>query len=591
MNSQNKTGGIKKGDVIKNRYEVLRLIGKGGMSRVFLGADLTLANRQCAIKEVDRQAKDAAGRPIEQSLASEAELLSRLKHPNIVDIIDIDKTDNFIYVIMDHVEGQSLDKIVRENGPQSEEDVQRWMLQICDALGYLHKQNPPIIYRDMKPNNIMLHHDGYVKLIDFGVSREYKDEAKKDTVAFGTHGYAPPEQCGNAQTDARSDIYAVGATMYHLLGGKAPDSEFPLPNVWEVNPNVSEGFADVIIPRCTQLRREDRYQSCEELAADLERYKKLTKEYRAVQKRKVNLFSGLLAASCVFVCCGLVMFGLQNQTINKKYEECMESARNMLEIDSHKASVEYGRAIEYKPDSMAAWDGLLKSYKADKRFEAEKPEIVLGPNTTITEKQQLDNLYGSYLSNNTANPCFAEISYEIGRLYLVDYSYGQTATAQDNQATRIKSSLVYFENASKDTSFDKCQTAEIYYNIALFTSEIDNAIRYGTESEELYKNYWDNLCALSTLIETESDESAKIQSGALIANSLETYMSKFKDYAGIPFSDVLALYNKVNTQIKNTNCIRETGKVLKQETENRMRTAVIKKMQTVYPEDFSRAGI
>ena len=281
------------GDVIKGQYKILQIIGSGGMSRVYLASDLQLTNKMWAIKEVDRHATDPVGRPIEQSLAREADLLSKLNHPNIVDIVNIEKTDDFIYVVEDYVEGDTLDAEVRKEGPQSEEDVQRWMLQICDALGYLHEQNPPIIYRDMKPKNIMLHPDGYIKLIDLGVAREYVDDASRtDTVAFGTEGYAAPEQYGaKTQTDARTDIYGIGATMWHLLAGGAPPMEFPLPDVRTANPNVSEGFAN-IIARCCKLDRAERYQSCEELAVDLERYEELTAEYRARQAKKVRTFAG-----------------------------------------------------------------------------------------------------------------------------------------------------------------------------------------------------------------------------------------------------------------------------------------------------------
>lgn len=128
----------------------------------------------------------------------------------------------------------------------------------------------------MKPNNIMLHPDGYIKLIDLGVAREYVDDVNKtDTVAFGTEGYAAPEQYGTkTQTDARTDIYELGATMWHLLSGGAPPMEFPLPDVRTVNPNVSEGFAN-IINKCCKLDRVERYQTCEELAVDLEATKSL----------------------------------------------------------------------------------------------------------------------------------------------------------------------------------------------------------------------------------------------------------------------------------------------------------------------------
>lgn len=581
MAAKLKKDGLRRGDVVKGRYEILRLIGEGGMSRVFLAADLQLTNKQWAVKEVDRRAVDPVGRPIEQSLASEAELLSKLDHPNIVDIVDIDKTDDYIYVVMDHVEGQSLDKVVREHGPQSEENVQRWMLQICDAVGYLHRQDPPVIYRDMKPNNIMLHPDGYVKLIDFGVSREYKDEAKKDTIAFGTTGYAAPEQYGKAQTDARTDIYGLGATMWHLLGGEAPPVEFPLPNVGSVNENVGEGFADVIIPKCTELEREKRYQSCDELAVDLEMYHELTREYRAKQTNKVVAFAttGILAVLLVFV--GIGMLALRSGLITENYEYHMSIANSKFRTEPEVAAIEYASAIGYKPDAVDAYEGLIKCYEVDGKFEAEEKELMQEDGKVASEKEQFDSLYQGNIASLQNSSRFAELSYEIGRLYWYYYSYGQTGSYEENQATRIKASTEYFGNAMSDPSFEKSSTAETYYSIAQFTTDVDNLIRTGGEDKELYVDYWNSMVDLVNRIDSEPLEIVKLDSCILAADALETYTSKFKSIGEISEQDVMALRDEVATQLETMKCTGE-NEVLREQTLNRVNTSVVTKIATVY---------
>lgn len=568
MAKHGRNTGLVKGDIVKGRYEILRLIGEGGMSRVFLAADLQLNNKQWAIKEVDRNAKDPVGRPIEQSLASEADLLSKLDHPSIVDIVDIEKTEDYIYVVMDHVEGQSLDKVVREQGPQSEEDVQRWMLQICDAIGYLHRQNPPIIYRDMKPNNIMLHPDGYVKLIDLGVAREYKDEARRDTIAFGTTGYAAPEQYGKAQTDARTDIYGIGATMWHLLGGEAPPVEFPLPNVREKNESVGEGFADVIIPQCTQLERDARYQSCEELAADLEIYQELTQEYRTKQQNKVIAFAVLAVLAVVFLIMGFVMLGVREASLSQNYEAHYQSAEVQKRIDTSAAEQEYIEAISYRPDAVDAYLGLVYCYELDGKFDT-------------AEKQQFDSVYRQNLSALKESSQFSELSYQIGRLYWYFYTYGANDDSiLDNQSTRIKASTEYFEAAKDDQDFENRLSAETYYNIASFTSDIENAVRQGDEDKDLYRRYWDSLVSLEQSVDSAGGNSdiaeiVKLDSYVLITNSVETYLSKFKDFAEIDRSEMDGLCNKVADRLSGTSWSKGSNETLAEDTYERMTRNVI----------------
>ena len=569
MVKQKHTDGLKRGDIIKNRYEVLRLIGEGGMSRVFLAADLKLQNKQWAIKEVDRRAKDSVGRPIEQSLANEADLLSKLDHPNIVSINDIEKTDNYIYVIMDHVEGQSLDKVVRERGPQSEEDVKNWMVQICDALDYLHSQNPCVIYRDMKPSNIMLRPDGNVKLIDLGVAREYKDEAKKDTIPFGTEGYAAPEQYGREQTDPRTDVYGLGTTMWHLLGGAAPPKEYPLRNVRELNPSVAEGFAQVIIPKCTKLDREERYQSCAEIIGDLEVYEELTQEYRNEQKAKVRKFAIAAGLAAFFLIVGLVLLAARSAYINANYDSLVSQADVQKRQDPQAASEQYMAALGYKPDAVDAYLGLIYCYEFDGKFTPE-------------EKQQFDSVYNANKDALAAGPRFGELSYAVGRLYWYYYTYGSaTGSTEDNQSTRIKSSTEYFADAKDAEDFDRRSTAQTYYSIATFTSDIENAIREGEENEELYKNYYNSLVDLTAKMDTESVEIVKLDTCELVANGLETYMSKFKDFAKVSKEDLLALSKQVSDCLQQTTW-SETNKTKAQDTRARLESTINPRIEAVY---------
>ena len=162
------------GNVIDGKYEVLREIGRGGMSIVYLAMDTRL-NKQWAIKEIWKKGNGKKDEIVVNSLLAEANLMKRLDHPALPRIVDIIDNGETIYVIMDYIEGESLDKILNEYGSQPEELVIGWAKQLCDALSYLHSQKPPIIYRDMKPANIMLKPEGNIKIIDFGIAREYKD--------------------------------------------------------------------------------------------------------------------------------------------------------------------------------------------------------------------------------------------------------------------------------------------------------------------------------------------------------------------------------------------------------------------------------
>jgi len=568
--------GIRKGDVLKDRYEIQRLIGKGGMSRVYLAADLQLNNKLWAVKEVDRTARDPAGRPMEYVLVEEARMLSRLDHPKIVSVVDIEKTDEYIYVVMDYVEGETLANVVKRLGPQSEQDVCSWMLQLCDVLDYLHNQEPPIVYRDLKPSNVILHPDGYVKLIDFGVVREYKDNSltSQDTIAFGTRGYAPPEQYGKSQTDPRADIYALGATMWHLLAGKAPAAEFPLRDVREENPQVGEGFAETIIPKCTKLDREERYISCKQLAGDLSRYKVLTRDYRRKQTAKLHKFQGAVCASvaCAIMGCGLLL--AHHAAVTQQYETQLEFGNQLAQTEPEVAQQHYRDAIAINPAGIDAYEGLISCYKADGVF-------------TIDEKRQFDQVYLVHLDHLRALERFSELSFEIGRLYWGYYEYGQQGTTFDPEVARnnrIRASAEYFKAAASDPSFELRDRAAVYSGIAHFVLNAPSAIREGDDDEDFYSTHWENLIELTDGLMHESNDVLRLESVEVVASSIETYADKFKRVVGVGKEELVALERKLEDSCADPITSSPELELRRQALLKRMSADLPRKIESVYLE-------
>jgi serine/threonine protein kinase len=215
------------------------------------------------------QTQDKAEQAVARDLfEQEAKLLRNLDHPNIPRIADFFEDNGRACLVMEFIWGESLEKrLEAANAPLLETDVLQWAVQLCDALYYLHTLQPPIIFRDMKPSNAMVTNTGLVKLIDFGIARTYKVGKKRDTVAMGSENYAAPEQWGKGQTDARSDIYGLGATMYHLLANMAPTPAFlpsePLP-LGNYNSALSKKTV-AIIDKAMDRERKLRFQSASEM--------------------------------------------------------------------------------------------------------------------------------------------------------------------------------------------------------------------------------------------------------------------------------------------------------------------------------------
>jgi eukaryotic-like serine/threonine-protein kinase len=258
---------LAKGAVLQSRYEIIKVLGVGGMGAVYLAQDLRFSGvtRLCALKEMISTTPDPQIRRLAvQSFMREANLLVQLNHPGIPKIYDFFTESVRSYLAMEYVEGQDLENVLEKTeGMLKEEMVLDWAIQVCEVMIYLHKQNPPIIFRDLKPSNIMLKDQNKIALIDFGIAKAF-DAGQKGTM-IGTEGYSPPEQYKGI-VDPRGDVYALGATLHHLLTKRDPRLEAPFTFHEEpprlLNPALSEETNGVIM-KALEYQPDKRYQSAQ----------------------------------------------------------------------------------------------------------------------------------------------------------------------------------------------------------------------------------------------------------------------------------------------------------------------------------------
>lgn len=537
------------GSVIDGKYEILKLIGQGGMSKVYLAMDKRL-NKQWAVKEIEKGGRDKNNEVIIQSAIAEANMIKRLDHPALPRIVDIIDNGQVIFVIMDYIEGEPLSKILDEYGAQPQELVIDWAKQLCEVLDYLHTCDPAIIYRDMKPANVMLKPDGHLKLIDFGIAREYKEQNLADTISLGTKGYAAPEQFGGkGQTDARTDVYCLGVTLYHLVTGQNPcEPPYELYPIREWNPHLSGGL-EKIIQKCTQLNPEDRYQSCAELLYALNHYEQVDDLYRAKQKRKLRNF-GLVAGAAV-LCLGVGVLGqvMKTKTNNADYDNNIQMAEKAA-TDELKVDY-YLKAIDIKPTEKPAYVGLLDAFKGDAAF-------------TVEEEAQLKKKVNAHLNEIRSNPKYGDLAFDIGKTYWYYYNYGKTET-NDNQVTRMKSSIQWFEDAVRYGSKDRdyYEMATIYRDIGRFNRDITLNIEEASDKGK-YKPYWEDMKNLIKMIDENPEESeiVKLELYKLTMYSIETYARKFK-LDGVKESEIRSVTEAVKQSTNRVAVTTEKTETIK----------------------------
>ncbi len=436
------------GTVLDEKYEILKLIDRGGTSTVYLAMNQKL-NQQWVIKEIDntRNVLDA------ERVLKEARMMMSFDHPAIPRIVDILKEPESTYIIMDYVSGQSLAYELKEKGPQPQEIVLDWAKQICNVLVYLHSLNPPIIYHDLKPGNIILKEpEKNLKLIDFGEARAC---INGNAPSGGkTREYAAPEQQRETRgkTDERTDIYCFGTTLYRLLTGKfAPISPEPVGSIRDAFPelNISKGM-DNIIKKCTQIDSDKRFQNATELMNALENIRLWDDDYLNQLKNRVR-YVGAMAGLCVGLLTAGIVFNRAAAFVNAQdYDNLVSTA---LSVDYETRIGEYEKAVQIDRGNPTAYIKLLEAYEDNGTFGNR-------------ESQQFSTLYNRNKNEFDAKDALViEMHYLIGRIYFNMYSDDSTTIR-----SRVQKAHEYFRFVKDHGSPDykNYSIAYSYYTLCDF---------------------------------------------------------------------------------------------------------------------------
>lgn len=521
------------GSVIDGKYKILNEIGHGGMSTVYLAINEKV-NKPWAVKEVRKSCRKDF-QIIRQSLIMEMELLKKLKHPRLPSIVDvIDEKDNLL-IVMDYIEGNTLEKLLAEQGAQKQEWVVEWAIQLCDVLEYLHTREPAVIYRDMKPANVMLKSDGSVVLIDFGTAREYKEQNTGDTTCLGTQGYAAPEQFGTmGQTDARTDIYCLGATMYHLVTGHNPsEPPYEMYPITQWNPNLSTGL-EQIIEKCTCKNPQDRYQSVRELRYALEHYRDMDVSAVEAYRRKLKVFVGITIVSlvCLLTSVGMWMYSQYRQ--RDIYAEVMEMAsRTTIEKEALDG---YMEAVGIDSAREDAYDSFCEHIIADGVFTDEEENYLLEMNIS-TEK------YLHHFARKNPSS-YADFCYDIGNAYWFYYEHEESRQAH---------AVVWFEEAasiygSMPQKETELQRSRLYIEIGSFYKKVIAAQIDGSDAG-MYGDYWKKLVIWKEWNDKNPDRELITlrMYRELVTRSME--YAKYMREDGITKQEILSVYAAIETDM------------------------------------------
>lgn len=532
------------------RYQIIKMIGHGGMSEVYLATDLQL-DIMVAVKEVrtDLKRSDKDGRQIDlnayvQGLENECDFLKSADHPVLPRTVGIYREQQ-VYVIMDYIDGEDMSKILRRDGPLSQEQVLECALQICDALRYLQAHNPPIIYRDLKPSNIMWKKDGGFKLIDFGTAIEY--QPGKEYAKMGTPGFGAPEQFRqNYFADQRSDVYSLGATMYCLLTGQTPSAELMQKHpVREFNSTVSIGLENVI-KKCVQPDPNDRYQSAAELLYALEHYDEEDASFKRKQRGKLRLFIATAALAGVMLVAGAGLLIAKSSLNEQNYEALV--AQNTVE--------DCKQAIGLQKANPKAYLALIELYEnSDEGFTEEAKGFI---KSTLLSTEGLTMPHdGDYL----------ELCNRIGNLYFNDYN-----TADGDLGFRLRNATVWYEKVVSAVENDKTKDYDpVMYKMAKNYCEMNKFFEdYFNDnggskpireaSAQAMNNMLNTMRSCLDGAKSFSDEYAymKVVTGDAVCYMLSANAKKLSDL-GIDRGEVLSLLDSAYKQVVGVTGVSQTA--------------------------------
>lgn len=545
---------LKVGDVVAGRYRVVDLIGTGGTASVYLVSDTRLG-KYLAMKELI-VTKTKRGKMQYNMVIHETNLLRSFNHPAIPMITDTQKIEetSSLYILMEYVDGGSLYEHAKEvfaKGLQlSEDEIVHWGIELCDVLRYLHEyRNPKVIYRDLKPQNIMLNSRGDIKLLDFGISREiYDGYDMKNTTQLGSIGFAAPE-CTLEKDfwfDERSDIYALGRVLYYLATGHYPgDLSRPVVPIRKYNENRSIGL-EKIITKATMSDYRERYQTVSEMLYDLENIDKLGVEYNKKMSFRFRTLVGLALSSVVlFTSGGVTSFAQSRQESN--------TFSNLLTLGV--ANQDTGKvleAIKLRPLELKGYYTLIDLYKVDGTFSADEAnefsKVLLG------NLQDLRGVKG-----------YGDLAFDIGRLYW--FYQGDGGSVQ---------SITWFDDAV-NYGAGNSKAAKVYLELGKFKKDIVTSVAEASDVG-MYKTYWAALKELYTL--DVSNDMMKLTLVRSVYDALDVYGYQLKD-DGVGREDMVDLYDKAGKLLDATYPTTTQLKDMKKDLESK-KSKVSSKLHDIF---------
>lgn len=339
---------VKPGICLGDRYILQRQIGKGGTGTVYLAMDRKI-QRERAVKAVEKAVlKDLA------LWKKELYMMKRLHHSHLVEIFDVLEDDRYVFFVMEYVDGYSVRQLLDTGNHFSTAQTIDYGIQVCQVLAYLHGQEPSVIYRDLKPSNLMLRQDKSLVMIDLGSAREFCRDKTEDTVFWGTVGYAAPEQVeGCGQTDARTDIYSLGVTLYEMASGE----RFSRKKVERPVTALEE-----IVEMCTRRNPGMRYQNVSDLERDLRNYEYLGKRRRKKKKRIQRLLALTFSVTLLCFDYAFLLLGQSERLLQEGYQRYLETGRRGS--GSKVRNEGYKQCIQLNPWKPEAYLGLLSEMRS-----------------------------------------------------------------------------------------------------------------------------------------------------------------------------------------------------------------------------------
>ena len=548
------------GAVIDGKYKILDKIGQGGMSIVYLAMN-ERANKMWAVKEVRKDAV-IGGETIRHRLIAETRILKQLKHKYLPEIADIIDDGGTFLIVMDYIQGKSLKAVLKESmeirgRPIDAADVCRWGAQLCCVLDYLHTREAAVIYRDMKPANVILKPDGDISLIDFGTARIFKNGCDQDTVCLGTPGYAAPEQYGGSgQTGPRTDIYCLGATLHQLVTGRNPsETPFHFPKItqcrpqllWET-PKMDRDLLfglEAIIDRCTSYDAAARYPSCKRLEYDLKHPEQLSSPYRRKLKNKAAAFGISAGMTVLFSAAALVGWHMEKLSVRGGCDYYLNEAAT--EESSEKA-VLYKKAIALEPADERAYLGLLETLTMDHDFsEQDEQEMLSVLNSRGSGRSRSNKLY---LQSNVSG--YVAFAYQMGlAYYYMAGPEGDKPSAAGWFAPAAEADMKSL-NFGKDDIYKECwqARAKILGRISSYYKYQLGAVDKMGDMEVSYKDYWDDLTSL--MAEDIADKDNQVTELRLyheIIYQIYTRTVEFKNEAELKRTQLTAVIEEIKGRI------------------------------------------